>query len=271
MEAKDVKLMFSIIVDICERTFFLNQNQNQSESTTTTEIFDEKIYQLPSFIESLSSVCNQIDGNLPEGSLNILEKLVILSIDSYPKLIKRYNHQISSAIASLFLAIQLGKSGIYAEFISRVIYQSMIRIFSYKTSYFLDQAGNEPGQVNDEQNQKNPFNVTSSDYVMFWSNLLNLSEFKELNYSINDKKKLTGVIYDEFIEALIKVMKKLDLNAVKVENSEEVNQSELTASSNPMSGLKPLRPRDFEILVNLVDFSKYFVFKKKFFSRIKKF
>lgn len=105
MEAKDLKLMFNIIIDICERTFFLNQNQD--EQASITEIFDEKIYQLPSFIESLAYVCNQIDDNLPEGSIFVLEKMVILAIDSYPKLIKRYSYQISLAIAHLFISIQI--------------------------------------------------------------------------------------------------------------------------------------------------------------------
>lgn len=272
--------MFNTIIGICERTFFLNQQSN-SQGQGMTEIFDEKIYQLPSFIESLAYVCNQICDDIPEGSVFTLEKLVLLSIDSYPKLIKRYNHQISLAIARLFLSIQQGKASFYTEFVSRIVYQSMIRIFSYKTNYFLQQdqydslQGNsdrsdEPPQEEENAMAKNFYNVTSTDYVMFWSNLLNLSEFQELNNSmeitVNDKKKLISIIYDEFVESLIKIMKKLDLNAVKMENSEQqvndimntsINQNELSVSSNPIAGLRPTRPKDFEILINLVDFSKY--------------
>ena len=109
MEAKDVKLMFNIIIDICERTFFLNQKQSDDQTMSqSNDLFDEKIYQLPSFIESLAFVCNQIEDDLPEGSINVLEKLVILAIDSFPKLLKRYSYQISLAIAQLFISIQIG-------------------------------------------------------------------------------------------------------------------------------------------------------------------
>lgn len=276
MESKDVRLMLSIIIDICERTFLLNPGQEQGGQMV--QLFDEKVYQLPSFIESLACVCSQIEDSLPEGAIVTLEKLVLLAIDSYPKLIKRYNYQISLAVARLFIAIQLGKSVYYNDFVSRIVYQSLIRIFSYRTNYFMgdfsqskstngDSVDQNGELMNPDPDAEHIFNVTSCDYVPFWSNLLNLSEFKELNaigVHINDRKKLVRIIYDEFVESLIKIVKKLDLSAVKSDsNSSEATQatesgqnSEFLASSNPIEGLRPLRPKDFEILVNLVDFSR---------------
>ena len=269
--------MFKIILDICERTFFLNQQQQQQIESQTTEIFDEKVYQLPSFIESLAYVCNQIDESLPEGSYNTLEKLIMLAIDSFPKLIKRYNYQICLAIARLLIAIQVGKAHFYTEFVSRIIYQSMARIFSYKTNYYLQQEQFDKNQrveansdgSSESQTVTNLYNITSNDYVLFWSNLLNLNDFKELNtigVHISDRKRLVGIIYDEFIETLIKIMKKLDLNAIKSEAINETSQIGVTnedmhVSSNPVAGLRPSKPKDYEILVNLVDFSRfYYVF-----------
>jgi DNA-dependent protein kinase catalytic subunit len=266
MEPKDVKQMFNIIIEICERTFFLNQSEEKQIGSQNAEIFDEKVYQLPSFIESIAYVCDQIDGNLPEGSLLTMEKLVILAIDSYPKLIKRYNYQISLAVVRLFISIQLEKGSFYTEFISRIVYQSLVRIFSYRTSYFMQQDSLDRRKQTDEDEmqeeiKKNIYNITSLDYVMLWSNLLNLTEFKELNtigITISARKKLVAIIYDEYIEATLKIMRKLDLNAVKTEGETETNSNhnELNVSSNPIAGLKPLKPRDFEILVNLVDFSR---------------
>lgn len=57
-------------------------------------------------------------------------------------------------------------------------------------------------------------------------------------------------------------MKKLDLCAVKLNNGDgeldvkKNSDGQCDASSNPVFGLRPVRPRDFEILVNLVDFSR---------------
>lgn len=262
MEPKDLRLMLTVIIDICDRSFF-------SVQTSSTEIFDEKIYQLPSFIESLSCVCSQIEGILPEGSLNTMEKLLILAIDTYPKLIKRYNHQVSLAIARLFLAIQ--KTNFYPEFISRIVYQSLIRIFSYRTAYSIQQQEEAVKNESDDSSQentgvKNVYNTTSLDFVQLWSNIFTLHEFKELkNESVEEKKKLVEFIYDEFIESLIKIINKLDLAAVKNDQNEaneleqeDLNQTQehLGVSSDPVNGLKPLKPRDFEIFVNLVDFSR---------------
>lgn len=137
--------MFSLIIDVCERIYFSQPQQLQHQASggggvaQYTEIFDEKVYQLPSFIESLACVCGQLEEPLPEGTPASLERLVCLAIDSYPMLIKRYNHQLSLAVARLFLALQIGKFNFYAEFVARVVYQSLVRIFSYRTRYSLNQ------------------------------------------------------------------------------------------------------------------------------------
>ncbi len=276
MQPKDVRSMFEKIISICERTFFLNMQHDQQAQSQQAEIFDEKIYQLPSFIESLSCVCNQIDENISETSMNILEKLVILAIDSYPKLIKRYNHQISLAISRLFLSIQKGSQQIFcAEFVSKIVYQSLVKIFSYKTNYYLQPENQKDNQnnrneentdENSRQSEKNIYNITSSDYILLWSNLLNLNEFKELNelgFHVSEKKILIQRIYDEIIETILKIVKKLDLNAVKQESSHSEQESQSNDSFfNPGIGMRACRPRDFEILVNLVDFSRELLMQK---------
>ncbi len=281
-----MKAIFSNIIEICERAFFTSLNQQGQFLQQQNEIFDEKIYQLPSFIESLAYVCNQIEDNLPEGSLATLEKLTILAIDSYPKLIKRYNYQISLSIAHLFISIQLGKSKLHTEFISRVVYQSIMKIFSYKTNYFnmntedinqklikeYTDSNNDKSNNSDDVTKaqtKSPYNITSNDYVMFWSNILNLNDFKDSNLvgvHIDERKRLIGIIYDEYVETIIKIMRKLDLSSAKTDylnekqqsspNSQSNSLSQNEISSNPIAGLRPNRPRDFEIFVNLVDFTR---------------
>ncbi len=79
---------------------------------------------------------------------------------------------------------------------------------------------------------------------------------------MSEKKKLAQILYDEIIESILKIIKKLDLNSVKINDNESANES---AGFNPNGGgLKASRPRDFEILVNLVDFSKELLMQKHF-------
>ena len=52
----------------------------------------------------------------------------------------------------------------------------------------------------------------------------------------------------------MRIMKKLDLSAVRVTAGND------DLSSDPIAGLRPNRPRDLEILVNLVDFTKLVVY-----------
>ena len=242
--------MFANIIDICERIFILNpttggqREQQQPQdglggslaSIGGGDFFDEKIYQLPSFLTSLAYVCNQLDDTkLPEGSVSTLEKLAVMLIDNYPKLIKRYNRQVSLAIAHLFLAVQVrtGRARnnennnnnnsnnvvvLYPDFVSRIVYQSLVRIFSYKTSYFLQQEHSElkasaasfdgsntlvdPTAQSDESESAatsgkmasvDLANITSRDYVAFWSDLLNLNEFVELTKSDDGGVEISSV------------------------------------------------------------------------------
>lgn len=267
--------MFVVIIERCENIFFTKQEDGPSQSTN--EVFDEKIYQLPSFIESISYICNEIDDLLPEGSINTLEKLVILAIDNYPKLIKRYNRAISISLVRLLISIQLNKSVYYRDFTSKIIYQSLIRIFSYKTVYRVQ--FEQQQQIKDtyytQKYQTDINTITSKDYVELWSNLLNLNQYEELNaagINAEEKKKLMKIIYDEYMESIMKIINKLDLNAIKSvhdslvaqnqsptkqkQQGTEVNENNDFLSSNPLNNLKANRPRDFEILINLVEFTR---------------
>ena len=58
---------------------------------------------------------------------------------------------------------------------------------------------------------------TCSDFTPFWSTLLDLSEFKELNtlgVHVTEKKKLAAIVYDAVLCALVRVMKKLELGKI---------------------------------------------------------
>lgn len=271
LEAKDLKVMFNIIIELCERVFFIHPSQDQQEEPQQINNYNEKIYQLPIFIESLANICNQIDDRLPEGNISTLEKLIILTIESYPRLNRKNDYQIIIGLAQLFIAIQIRKSELYPDFVSRIVYQSMIRIFSYKTNYFFQQDQleqiilkneNTEEEIENENEEKDLFAIKCTDFVMLWSNLLNITESKELNslgIHINDRKKLVVIIYDSYIETLIKIVNKLDLNSVKLDSYDEKDNNqntEINLSSNPVAGLRPTKPKDLEILINLVDFSR---------------
>ena len=70
-------------------------------------------------------------------------------------------------------------------------------------------------------------------------------------------------------------MRKLDLNAVKIDQeggdlaeaadslNTSLSQIDISVSSNPIAGLRPSRPKDLEILINLVDFCRYFFLIRK--------
>ena len=105
LKKEDIVKMFSIAIERCEQLFF----NNTVDADQSTDIFNDKLYQLPSFINTLANLANEIDDKLPEGSIQTLEKLVILEIDSYPKLVKKINKDMCVAVAHIFVRIQFGK------------------------------------------------------------------------------------------------------------------------------------------------------------------
>jgi DNA-dependent protein kinase catalytic subunit len=270
--------MLNIIIERCEHIFFFNQQQQEQQQEQQqqmldqqqAEVFDEKIYQLPSFLESLSYVCNEIDDELPEGSVQTLEKLIILTIEMYPKLKKRYSKHLCLAILSLFTSISIKKSRFYPDFLSRSVYQSLIRIFSCKTNYYFMQVEQEDRQEGSEQvgfKNKQTF-VTSMDYKDLWHNLLNICQYDDLGstniLTVYDKRQLISLIYDEYVDAIISILNKLDFNATRTDKDQQNMELSDFASSNPIHGLKPRRPRDFEILINLVDFTRELLIDNNF-------
>ncbi|KAL0599440.1 DNA-dependent protein kinase catalytic subunit, partial [Plecturocebus cupreus] len=73
INAKDVDIMYIELIQRCKQMFL-----------TQTDIGDDRVYQMPSFLQSIASVLLYLD-TVPEVYTPVLEHLVVMQIDSFPQ------------------------------------------------------------------------------------------------------------------------------------------------------------------------------------------
>ena len=97
--------------------------------------------------------------------------------------------------------------------------------------------------------------ITYENYLPLWKTILNVTSLKEFDtsiYTIFDRQNMLVSLYDEIIDSILHIIDRLDLSVEK-EKFEEEEKDEGT-KTDPVFGMKPVKPKDFQIFYNLVDF-----------------
>ncbi|KFP72380.1 DNA-dependent protein kinase catalytic subunit, partial [Acanthisitta chloris] len=236
---------------------------------TEAEI-DDHLYQLPSFLQSIASVIFHID-TVPEVYTPVLEHLVVLQINSFPQYSEKMQPLCCRAIIKVFLALS-GKGPVLWSFISTVVHQGLIRIFSKPITFSKDFFGKETTGPEEsfeaEEVQTGRRQVpTYKDYLYLFRSLLSCDTMKECVFEDADfltenspLLSLNRLLYDELIKSVLKIIEKLDLTVQKLDvNEQDENGSEsalVEPSSDPASNLQPVKPTDFIAFINLVEFCR---------------
>ncbi|XP_071796803.1 DNA-dependent protein kinase catalytic subunit-like [Asterias amurensis] len=258
MTEDDVRFMFNEMMQKSEQ-LYLQQG----------EVSDDKLVQLPSFLEALASIIQQLDV-LSDTFLAALERLMIVQIGSYPRMPHR--HQFLCDRSVLLILIALAPKGpTLKNFLSKVVYQALVRTCSHPVT--LEQGtqrdDSNPDTTNTEADDEADIladtrRISYKDYVNLWASLLDsphLKEVKAMGMSYGERRRIHKIIYDELIFSILKILDKLDLTSNKDQSqlqeqgSVDSDVSEYS-SSDPLHGLQASKPKDFQIFINLVDFCR---------------
>ncbi|XP_027494416.1 DNA-dependent protein kinase catalytic subunit isoform X2 [Corapipo altera] len=259
IHSKDVDNMYVELLQRCKQMYL-----------TEAETIDDHLYQLPSFLQSIASVIFHID-TVPEVYTPVLEHLVVLQINSFPQYSEKMQHMCCRSIIKVFLALS-GKGPVLWSFISTVVHQGLIRIFSKPITFSKDFFGketsgstepSEAGEVGTGR-WKVP---TYKDYLYLFRSLLNCDTMKECifedaNFLTENSplQSLNRLLYDELIKSILKIIEKLDLTVQKLDvNEQDENESDgalIGPTSDPASNLQPTKPTDFIAFLNLVEFCR---------------
>ncbi|XP_022110985.1 DNA-dependent protein kinase catalytic subunit-like isoform X2 [Acanthaster planci] len=256
MTDDDVKFMFTEMIQRSEQ-LYLQQG----------EVSDDKLNQLPNFLEALASIMRQLDV-LSDSFQAALERLVVVQVSSYPRVPNKYQYLSHQAILLVLIALS-SKGATLKNFLSRVVYQALVQTCSHPVVLDGSPSIDHPVLGNDDQDTEADIladarHITYKDYVKLWASLLDSTHVKEvqamgMNYA--DRRKIHIILYDELIFSILKILSKLDLTSNKdtTELQDQVavdSDSTEDASSDPLHGLHATKPKDFQIFVNLVDFCR---------------
>ncbi|CAI8051259.1 DNA-dependent protein kinase catalytic subunit [Geodia barretti] len=255
MKSEDINFMFGEMVQRSEHLFF-----------TSLSGSEDRVHHLPALLEALASIVREMD-TLSEAFLSSLEKLMVLLFEVLPRLPPDLQMPTYYAVMRLILGVAANRSAL-KSFLSHVVYQGLIRTCSHPVVIQVGDgsvvvavgdgggAGGREGERMDIGDKKQP---SYMDYVQMWRHIMDPSKLKGIQ--MRDPalwSALHQLIYDEVIGSVLKIIRRLNLSATTSFASEEEPMSPSSASLpvvhvDPVTGLLPSVPRDFQIFINLVD------------------
>ncbi|ETE68703.1 DNA-dependent protein kinase catalytic subunit, partial [Ophiophagus hannah] len=257
---KDVDFMYVELLQRCKQMYL-----------TEAETIDDHVYQLPSFLQSIASVIFHLD-TIPEIYTPVLERLMIVQIDSFPQYSSRMQTACCRSIVKVFLALA-AKGPVLWSFMSTVVHQGLIRICSKPLVFSMDFFGKNISK-SEESNSSGEVRTgkwkvpTYKDYLDLFRTLLGCDTMKDIlladDVCLTENsplQSLNRLLYDELIKSVIKIIDKLDLTVQKQNINEEKDGSEGDAhlaipTSDPAANLQPSKPKDYSAFINLVEFCR---------------
>lgn len=243
--SEDMKRMFEEMLRRSEQCY-------QSIET----IREENLYLLPTFLEALANMTKYLK-EISFSYLYPMEKMIVTLFDYYPKLGKN-SQELYRKGFTMFIEAMSSSPAMLKKCLSHIVYQCVIRTCSYPypTSNDEETALNEADEI-----KQNEIKVSYKNFLPIWAALLEDRSYKASIF--DDPKKaqsLKELVYDNIVEAVLSVLKKLNLIADKknmTEQETELNDPLEEISSDPTENLVPKMLGDFLVLVNAVDFFKY--------------
>ncbi|XP_029955282.1 DNA-dependent protein kinase catalytic subunit [Salarias fasciatus] len=253
---QDVDLMYTELIQRCKQMYL-----------TESEEEDESFYQLPSFLDSIASVIIHLD-RIPEVYTPLLERLLVVQIDSFPQYSERMQTSCCRCILKVLVAMA-SKGPVLWSFISSVVHQGLIRVCSkpiVTPEAALDNSS-ESSQI-----RTGKWKVPSSDnYLPLFKELLDCDRLKDsgfLDGAFESQNAALGslsrLLYDELVKSILRIVEKLDLSLEKIATGDEApdDAALILPSSDPTAHLLPNKIKDFTAFINLVDFCSELLLKK---------
>ncbi|XP_033494873.2 DNA-dependent protein kinase catalytic subunit isoform X1 [Epinephelus lanceolatus] len=251
---QDVDLMYTELIQRCKQ-MYLTESDGEEDS----------FYQLPSFLDSIASVLIHLD-KIPEVYTPLLERLLVVQIDSFPQYSERMQTACCRSILKVLVAVA-SKGPVLWSFISSVVHQGLIRVCSKPIMLSEDKDNSESSQI-----RVGKWKVPSSqNYLALFQSLLDCDLLKDsgfLDGAFESQNAalipLSRLLYDELVKSVLRIVEKLDLSVQKVTTGEEAldDAAHVLPSSDPTAHLLPNKIKDFTAFINLVHFCSELLLKK---------
>ncbi|XP_065059919.1 DNA-dependent protein kinase catalytic subunit-like isoform X2 [Rhopilema esculentum] len=237
----DVKLLFDEIM-----------NKSQHLFSNIEYLSDETLQYLPTFLEALAKILQQIK-EVSAVHLVPMERMVVILFENYPKLGKGGMFVFEKSLTHFIRALS-NNTSIFKVCLSEIVYQGLIRTCSHPV---VTEEG--IGQEEAVSTVTNSDDVSFRSFVNLWVALLCEKNYRSLLEDCTKSKSLKENVYDELMQSVLLIAKKLNLSTQKTGSG--IEDQTLQPSSDPMTGLVANVPKDFQIFINLVEFCRVILFR----------
>ncbi|KAJ3389035.1 hypothetical protein HDU92_001207 [Lobulomyces angularis] len=226
-------------------------------------IQDRTQYYTSAYLDSFACLVEVMSADeLDDGFMSVIEQMMSNMLIHFPKFY--ITAKFSNAVAMRQLLFVLFKKGsIFTKIWTNIVYEALILTCSDSYQTALEVAAGE-----DESETIEILEHAYKDYFVLWETLFKINPNEN---SSEDAEEFLTATYDLFIFAIFQLIKNLDLTTTEAMNGLEEKEEDDTEKNTkvwkafPLSGnvsnLSAKNPKDFLILLNLVEFAVIFLKK----------
>ncbi|XP_063611240.1 DNA-dependent protein kinase catalytic subunit-like [Penaeus indicus] len=247
----EVHTMFNQVLTASQHAFY-----------QSGDMLENKLTNLPSYIESLAIIISNMDV-VNSGILENVQQLSSALVEHFP-LVSTFKRFLAyRALFRLFFTVY-NKPGYFHEFLHTFVYKAIVLSCSH-----APEVESSPGEQGSSWRSKAAGGegwkglknevVTFSSYIPLWTALMvpeKVANIKVSGMPATVMTEMSNFIYSEFISCILEISEKLDLTTYKQNELQQVEASGSEegdpATSDPVSGLKAKVPKDFQVYMNVV-------------------
>ena len=233
----------------------------------------DSIFHLASYVDAVARVVHALP-NVDDELMVILEKLMLLLLEAFPRLYTPQRYVAHTSLARCFASLHL-KGAILGPLYGRVARQGIIRACAKGVEH--EAAVAAATNAEEQAADADPLVAAVAEMATGRGLLPVYIEFfrvvasgKHLRYVPQEelptasRPALVQTLYDETLRALLSILHKLDLGTVAPEDAAAMTAAAEAATAdaeepemhaNPVLALRPRVPLDFVVLVQVVEFT----------------
>ncbi|XP_055842749.1 DNA-dependent protein kinase catalytic subunit-like [Episyrphus balteatus] len=224
--------MISLVVQKCDLILM-------ADDTAMRDLLDH----FPDYIHALSTVIKEIQNpQISDILAENLKNIMIRLIRDFHYLPQLYCGNVANSICNAFNALYLADVTLLERLLNKVIFEGVVWTCSHKHTFDANADWSENIDWKD--------NITYKSFSILWEAILDESSASR-SY---DKSIIVDRIFDHLMLTLFKILEKLDLRTKKRVYIDEDGKDQELHFCDPNFDLSPIKPKDFHIFINLVDF-----------------
>lgn len=240
---------FGLMAEPCKKhlppehlTQLLMLVMQRTECLTNAGLADHKdsLEHFPDYVQALSQIMTHVSG-LSSVQLVTLRDIIVALIRHFHLLSKAHHAVTVDSLMSTFNNLMRLGDTILDDVLERIVLKGVIWTCSHKLE--IDVANDWQDGVDWKEQ------ITYKSYLPLWQGLLTPGD-----HNSYDRPAIVRKIHDHLMQTLFYLFDKLDLTTQKRVHRDDSGNDLQLHFSDPNYDLVPIRPKDFHIFFNLVEF-----------------